>query len=48
MPASGGEAYFALAMERQLLRDSGPSRGDPRWHDIRPIEAFKAAVSYVR
>jgi hypothetical protein len=27
---------------------SGPSRGDPRRRAFRPIEAFKAAVRYVR
>ena len=28
--------------------DSGPSRGDRRWHDIRPIEASKVAICYGR
>ena len=45
---SGGRRYFALAMERRLSPDSGPSRGGPCKGAIRPIEASKKVVCDVR
>ena len=44
MPASGGEGYFALAMEGGYGPDSGPSRGGVGRGAIRPIEASTAAI----
>ena len=40
----GGEAYFALAMDRQLRRGVRPSRGHSCRCAIRPIEASKAPI----
>jgi hypothetical protein len=45
---SGGEAYFALAIVCGYGADSGPSRGAPSRRALRPIEASKAAVCWVR
>jgi len=38
--ASGGEAYFTVAVEWQYRPDSGPSRGDPGRRAIRPQAKF--------
>ena len=45
-----GEGYFALvlAMECRQCRDAGPFAVDPSKAALRPTEATKAAVRYVR
>ena len=42
--ASGGEAYFTLAMEWQLWHGLRSFPGDPCRRTFRPIEASKAAI----
>ena len=53
--AAGNASAAATATASGVARndgcygaDSGPSRDDPRRPAIRPVEAFKAAVCYVR
>ncbi|HZZ23447.1 MAG TPA: hypothetical protein VFE60_13125, partial [Roseiarcus sp.] len=48
MSAKGGEAYFVLAMERQILLALRSFPCDSCRRASRPIEASKAAVCYVR
>jgi len=48
IPAAGGEVGFALQWNDGYGADSGPSRSDSYRPAIRPTEASKAAVCYVR
>jgi hypothetical protein len=45
--ASGGEAYFSLAMEWRLRRALRSSPNRPSYAASRPIEASKAVACYV-
>ena len=40
MPASGGEGYFALAMEWLLWREIRSLSGGPYWGAFRPFETI--------